>query len=364
MAQQMTLQQARQAFFQSANLRSQVLPRQQFNANAPTLEFVLPKAGYGAWLMLDFQGTLTVAGEGGSINFSKKAPYNLFQNVVFQDFLGTTRVSASGYGLYKTEIAKRLAYDPSNAIDPASYSSMLQEYSVGGAGGAAGSYPLNTSVIVPISLHEQDTRGSFPFAVPQGQNTLSVTIGQMGQLVGANLDSLLVQDTAGFTVTLSGTVGVTYYYWDVPAGTALPSQDFALIHEIKEIRETDNLSAGEEKLYTLPTGRTYFMILQDLVINGELDTTDVNRIRFLLDGSTPLLDEPLYAYLRRVRAKYGRDMTDGLFYFDFWRKQWTPNDYGSLQTGLTIQGSANVTGTTYTSVLTESLYQANNVVVG
>ena len=357
-----TLGQVRATFLANANIRSQKTPRQTYDSSQTQYQFTLPKAGYGIYAVIDFQGTLTIAGSGGSVSVSPKAPFNLFSWVDFEDFLGTHRVQASGWKLYEREIMTALAYDPQNGQStPLSNSetSTLQEISIGGSGGAAGSYPLNTSVILPIALHSNTTQGSFPFAIPKGQNQVTVSI---GSLVGSTIDNLLVQATSGFTVTLSGTIGIEYYYWDVPTGTVLPAQDFALVHELREIKQNENIMAGMDLLFSLPTGRTYFAIMQDMVLNGALNDTDITNIKFLVDGDTPMLDEPWYNYQRRIKKQYNRSMPIGEFVFDFWRKPWTPDNYGSLQTVLSISSGATVGTYYYTSLLLESMYTSSQVV--
>lgn len=352
----------RRNFLDVATERSQVLPRQNYAAGA-TLQFTMPKAGFGNYLLVDFQGTLTVTGAGGSVSLSPKAPYNLFKNVTFEDFLGITRVSCSGYKLYQREIVTKYSFDPQNAEIAQNYSTQLSTISAGAGGGAAGTYPVNFSVIVPIALHDNSTEGSFPFTLPEGENTLNITL---EDIVGANNEKPFKTVTAGFTLSLTGSVGVTYYYWDVPKSTPLPVEDFSLIHELREIKNTDNISANLEKTFTLPTGRTYYMLLQDFFLNdaAAAPLTDINQVRFIVDGNTPTLDEKSFAYLSRMRRKFGRDLPPNLILFDFWRKPWSPSNYGSLQTGITLSSTATTTGNTYTSVLLESMYRTSAVITG
>lgn len=354
----MSPEQLRRNFFAVATERSQVLPRQNY-ADGAILNFGLPKAGFGSYLILDFQGTLTVGGAAGSIAVSPRAPYNLFKNVTLEDYLGITRISAGGFKLYQRDVSTKYGWDTANPEISQSYSGTLVSNSIGGGTGAAGSYPWNFSVIVPISLHQNTTEGSFPFTVPEGENVISIA---MNTLKAANNDAVIKETTAGFTTTLTGTVGVTYYYWDVPKGTPLPLADFQLIHELREIKDATNLTAGVEKRYVLPTGRTYYQIIQDMVLNDLLDSTNISEIRFIIDGNTPTMDEKLFAYLTRTRRTYGRDFPPGMYLFDFWRKPWTPSQYGSLETGITLGSGATTTGNTYTSILLESMYRTNSII--
>lgn len=355
-----SLAQIRQNFFKTAVLRSQKIAAQANPGDGGTVTFKLPKAGFGAFVLIRAKGNVVVSGAGGSVALSNKAPYNLFNRVVFEDYLGNVRVSCSGYKLYQREISTKHAFDPSNAVDSQSYSAALVESSVGAGSGAVGTYAWNVPVIVPIAVHQNTTEGSFPFTVPSGENTITIT---MNTFVGANNDNVVKQTTAGFTFDTTGLkLYCTYYYWDVPKGTVLPTPDFQLVHELREIRESDNLSAGNEKTFDLPTGRTYLQIIQDIVLNDAADTSDVSNIRFIVDGNTPMLDEDTDSYLYRIRRTYGRDWPTGMFHFDFWNHPWNPAQYGSLQTGLTLDSTATTTGNTYTSILTESIYQLTDIV--
>lgn len=355
-----TIQDIRNNFFAVATERSQILPRQAYQDGA-TLNFGMPKAGFGSYCVLDFQGSLVIGGAAGVIAQSPRAPYNVFKQVAFEDYLGITRISCGGYSLYKREIGTKYAFDPSDPEITESYSNTLNQSGVGAGNGAAATYPWAFSTVVPIAKNQGTTEGSFPFTLPEGENILQVTLNTMK----GNLNDFPIKETtAGFTATMTGTVGCTYYYWDVPKDTPLPLADFALIHELREIRQAENIVAGAEKNFTLPTGRTYYAITQDMVLNDVLDTTDVSEVRFIVDGNTPMLDEKLFAYLSRTRRTYGRDFPTGMFLFDFWRKPWSPSNYGSLQTGITLASTANTAGNTYTSILLESLYRTSAVTTG
>ncbi|MBX6362127.1 MAG: hypothetical protein IRZ03_18895, partial [Acidobacterium ailaaui] len=164
--------QARAAFLGAAVDRSQTLPRVAWSSqNNQPIIFNLPKAGYAKYALIDFQGTLTISGNGGSISLSPKGPWNLIDNVNLQDYLGITRINTSGYSLYQWLI-KRLAFgfDPANPVVTEAYSAMRYAASIGGANGAAGTYPWAMSWIVPIAADPFgfDTRGTYPFTVADG----------------------------------------------------------------------------------------------------------------------------------------------------------------------------------------------------
>lgn len=356
-AQAIPLAQRRAGFLQNSILRSQTLSRKAY-VTGGSVEFVLPHAGFGSFCLLDFQGQIVVGGAAGSIKFSDKAPFGLFNKVSFDDYLGINRISCSGTDLHERLISTKWAFDESNSALAQAYATARINFSLGGATGAAGTYPLVFTEVMPISLHDNTTEGSFPLTLPNGDNT--VTIEFAGEK-GATNDYVVKETTAGFTTAFTGTVGLTYYYWDVTAGTPLPVEDFALVHELRRVKETTGLTTGDEKRYTLRTGRTYYQIIENLRINDSGDTADVDKIDFYVDGDTSTLSESQIAYLTRTYGKYGRDLQPGMFVWDFWRKPWTPNNYGSLETSLELNGTVNVTGNSYVSVFMESMYKTNKI---
>lgn len=354
---QQTLAQRRAGFLGAAIVRSQKLPKQKYSTGS-TLEFKLPHAGYGMGVNLAFQGQIVIGGAGGVINLSDNAPYNLFKEVKFDDYLGINRVSVHGEDLHERLIAILHAFDENNSNLIQSYSTDRYDVSIGGTGGAVATYPLNFTSWLPISLHENTTEGSFPFTVPNGDNVVSVTFNDE---TGSNNDAFIKTTTAGFTVTITGTVEATYYYWDVPSGTALPVEDFALVHELRRVKDSSNLTAGAEYRYPLRTGRTYYQVIKNLRLNDVGDTSDVDNVTFYIDGDTTTLNESRIAYLTRVYKQLGRDLPPGVFLYNWWRKPWTPNNYGSLETSLDINADATMTGNTYCGIFTESMYQTSKI---
>ena len=356
-----TIADLRAAYINAAVERSQNLPRQSFGLGE-TLQFVMPHAGVARYAVLDFQGSLVIGGTGGSIALSPKAPFNFLQNVNYVDYLGTTRVNAGAWKLYERMLTMKYGWAENNPINSQSYYSTLYDASVGGGTGVAGTYPLNFSVVVPIALHENTTQGSLPFTLPEGQNVISVTF--PASLIGSTVDFPIQQTTAGFTAALTGTMGCTYYYYDGLQGVPLPQGDFQVVHELREVKVSENLVAGQEFIFPLPTQRTYYMAIQDMILDGKMDTADITRIKFLQDGNTPMLDEYLYPYLLRNFMAHNNNFPTGMFVHNWWRKPWTPSQYGSLATSLEISNSATIVQGDYSSILLESLYKSSQVITG
>lgn len=360
--QQMNVAQIRQAIFAQDFLRSQELPYKSFDVTTSNqvVQFDLPKAGIGLWARVTIRGTVkrTEGASVGTVTPSPLWPFNLVQKVNFQDYTGIMRVSSSAYGLYIREISQRsrYGYDPTNPLQPVtSYASDLYTATVpAGTASTTTTSTLNFSFEVPFSLHKKTTVGTYPFSVPTGSSTLQISL---SPATGSTLDYPF-SVSGGSVMEITGNIYVTYYYLDPPVGMPLPTADFSLVHELNEVQQTDNLSAGATKLFTLDTGRTYYGLYHLLVSNNAPDTMDVDKIQFIVNGDTPRLDENRWSYLERKRQELGRDLPPGVFIFDFMQGPWTPDSYGSLQTALRLGSGFTNTGTTYLRVLKESLYQA------
>lgn len=346
--------QVRANFLSAAVERSQEVSPQAY-ATGGVNTFNLPHAGIGRYLRTTFVGTLsrTEGATVGTVTASPKAPFNIFSNANLTDYTGTVRVNAQPYLLYLRQLSQRFGWDPTVSPESESYSGDVYTFTIPtGTASSTTTAPLVFSFEIPVSLHRNTTEGSFPFAVPDGETTLTLTA---GNLTGSTIDFPFTV-TGGTTMTLTGQIYTTYYYYDATAGVQLPIADFQKIHELVGVRQNSNIAAGQNKLFTLETGRTYYQLIHHFVANNAPDTVDVNRLKFLVDGNTPTLDEYLYSYLNRVRSDYGRDMPVGSFYYNFFRKPWTPASYGSLATELDLSSGLDLGTTYWIDTLKESMY--------
>lgn len=357
---QMTLDQVRQNLFVSSYPEAQEVAPQNFSAGAVNT-INLPHAGIGLWVRLTFRGTVsrTEGASVGTVTASPLAPWNMLSNITFKDYTGITRVNVSGYMLHQREIETTSmgnAYDPTiDDVMSNPYASDLYAFSIPtGTANTTTTSTLNFSIEMPISLAKDTTVGSYPFTVPTGDSTVYAT---MNTAQGATVDFPFTT-TGGTTMSFSGTLYATYYYLEPPAGIQLPTPDFSVIHELSEVRQTDNLAANGQKRFTLNTGRTYYALYQLLMSNNAPDTLDVSKLTMLLNGSTPTMDEYRWSYLERIRQTYGRSFDPGVFIWNFRKRPWTPDSYGSLQPSLTLGSAFNNSGNTYLLTLQESLYVA------
>ncbi len=355
--QQQMLQQ-RAAYLAAAVKRSQELPTQAYVSGGTNL-FRFPKAGVGRYAKVSFVGTLsrTEGATVGTVTPSPYYPFNLVDKAVLNDYTGTTRVNAKPYHLFLRQIGQKFGWDPSVSPENTGFQSTVWADSIPvGTASTTTTSPIAFSFEVPIALHRNTTEGSLAFAVPDGEVTLQLG---MSTLEGNTIDSPFTV-SGGSAMSVTGTWYVTYYYFDAVSGVALPTLDFNIIHELVSVRQTDNITAGQDKQFLLETGRTYYQLIQNFVANNAPDTVDVTRLKFLIDGNTPTMDEYLISYLARAREVFGRDMPAGAFYFSFWDKPWNPSSYGSLATSMGLSSTINLGTVYYLDVLKESEYYAQS----
>lgn len=351
----------RMNYLSQAVKRSQELPVQAYQLGGAN-NFNFPHAGVGRYARVSFVGTLsrTETASVGTVTASPFYPWNIINQVVLNDYTGTTRVNAKPYHLYQRQLARKFGFDPSignvETIDAGYASSVWSAAIPTGTASSTTTAPIVFSFEVPIALHKDTTEGSLPFAIPDGEVTLQL---QMNSLTGNNIDFPFTV-TGATTLSITGNWQVTYYYFDAPAGVQLPILDFSAIHELVSTRQNTNIAAGQEKWFVLETGRTYYQLIHNFVANNALDTADITRIKFLVDGNTPTLDEFQLSYLTRMREEYGRDLPAGMILFNFFSRPWSPASYGSLATSLTLAAGTNLGTVYYLDTLKESMYFAKS----
>jgi len=356
----MTPVQARMNYLAQAVKRSQELPPQIHQDNG-VFNFSFPHAGVGRYALVSFVGTITrtEAAVVGTLAASPFFPLNVLSRVLLTDYTGTTRVNAKPWDLYQREILFNPGSDPALGdltVQPYAAKIWAATLPVAPAANASTTAPLIYSFKVPIALHDDTTEGSLPFAIPDGEVTLQL---QGNALVGTTIDSPF-SVTGTTTASITGTYYVTYHYYDAPNNVPLPMADFAVIHEIISTRQNTNIAAGQEKLFTLETGRTYYQLIQTFVANNAPNILDVSRLKFLVDGNTPTMDEYQLSYLTRIRETLKRDLAPGVISFNFFARPWSPASYGSLAASLTLTPTIALGTAYWLDTMKETMYRATS----
>ena len=378
------VQAADAAFYAAAVRRSVKLPPIQVSSGQ-VVNVNMPKAGYGTYAIVTFNGTLsrTEGATVGTVYGTSSAPWNVFQNVNFTDYAGLTRLSqVSGAmltlrrRLLSPRFGPALSQPNGEGVSPDNQPFNPANFYIfnvpNGTASSTTTAPLIASMVVPFSTGYRSVRGSYAFTVPDGASTLSFTI-QPEITMAANgttpdpFNIVTVPYVAGATTTVSvtGTVYITYYYYDAPAGTPAPVGEVSQVFELVRVRDTTNLVAGGIKQFVLQTGRTYLRVFQNLVLQGGMSMASLSGVKFLIDSATPTTDEDIYSYVNRMAQDYSQPLPDGWVVWDFSSKPWTPDSYGSLETDLSIVANASTGAPSYLDTTRECLYvsqQAPNLV--
>jgi len=352
---QMTPLQLRANYLNLATKRDTELPPQAIQIGGVNL-FVMPQNGVGRYIHVEFRGTLTRVGTADTIVASPFFPFNIINNVLLTDYAGISRVNAKPYHLAERMMTQKAGYDPSVNLQPLGVSAaLLADFFSASIPATATSVPLNFGFDVPISLHGDTTEGSYPGAINGAQTTLSLQINAL--LNGSTIDSPWSGVSAD-TLTIAGTFNPTYYFFDAPAGTPLPLADFSTIHELLSIRQTTGINAGMNTDFILQTGRTYYQIIETLVLDNKVNTLSVDRFKLVVNSDINLVDENRWSYLTRLQKTYNRLMPDGVIVFGMFDKPLSPANYGSLNTSLAIDAGATIGTVAYLDVFRECQYTA------
>ncbi|MEM3485286.1 MAG: hypothetical protein QXI12_06660 [Candidatus Methanomethyliaceae archaeon] len=336
-------------FLQTALDESIALPAQNY-VPGQELRFQMPNVGVAKKVRILFNLSFT-AGTTAPSGVGAKAPFSLFTLATFTDYAGIDRISASPWALNLLNLVKKFGWDASYSVisEPQSSAQVWTN--------------TDTSMIgwfdIPIAPSNNDPTGSLNLEVSNAECYLRLQCNP--NLVGATtqVDTPLV-GSSGASATVSGTITPVYYFWQpVSAGGRTLRPDAILypniVHEVLGTKSSDNIAAGMDKVTTLRTNREFHRVLHHFVNNGAFDTNDVKNVKFLYNGNTPTINEPLQAYLSRIRDEVYRDLPDGTFYFNFTRVPWDSTKWGQLQTVLSIGPNATISSP-YLETLTEAFY--------
>jgi hypothetical protein len=95
-----------------------------------------------------------------------------------------------------------------------------------------------------------------------------------------------------------------------------------------------------------------------VVENGSLNTSHLNRVQWVVDGNTIIMDEYLAGHLARLNYETGRIPPEGTIAYLFENRPYDANSYGSLGLNVITSSGFSNAGSTYIEVMTSSLYSA------
>jgi hypothetical protein len=341
------------AFYAVATERNLETPTKAY-ASGAALQFNLPPSGIGTYAIVSFLGTLSI-GSGltvGTYTASPWYPYNLL-TVNYVDYLGFTRTNATGWQLHILERIKAFQFDPSvtlgsgvsTALQNVIYAKSIPTPVISTVVTSA----LAFSFVIPISTNRNSIRGSHLFNITGSQDI--VTINCVAPLGGPNnMDSPLTKTGAGSAdvVTVTGTVDLSYYYMDWPSGTVVPQAELALAHQVNSVTQNQNIAAGQQYQYLVPTGFVFSRFITEFVTGATAaaalgDTVDVTFFSFYLDANTQIHGENLTSYLARIMRLYGSSLPDGVLVTDLSSRPVNSNSYSQVAINVTLDNTVTTT---------------------
>jgi hypothetical protein len=294
---------------------------------------------------------------------STKAPWNVITRLRLTDYDGTDRINISGFQLFvlnSVRWAQLYGYNNDAAT------AVLTNPSVPTAVGAyTGTTGLNFYLEIPLAFNVdnpvpqlQDLRGAILGQTAVGEMYLSIDWNPSFYLNG-DLESVY---SGSGTTTITG-VSITATMWQeylLPQAIGangyipIPAIDLMTVYELNgNIRSSDNLAVGTEKLINYPNVRSVIGMYANFVQAASLTFGKVNTIRMIANGNNIMKDHSETLQMLKQRLWARGDIIPGC-YFNLHRdKPIETALFGNVQMGITPN---TVGATPYIEVLTESFY--------
>lgn len=294
---------------------------------------------------------------------SAKAPYNLISRIRLTDYDGTDRVNLSGFQLYVLNcIRARSLYGVNNSA--AAVSSVITNPVIPTA---TGDGTIKFVLDIPLAFDVnnavpqlQDLRGAIMAQTAVGEMYLNI---DWNPTLYSNADVDAVYAGASTTTVVgNGTspISVTMYQeYLLPqaiggAGQVpLPGIDLMTVYELNgNVRSSDNLSQGSEKLISLPNVRSVIGAYVTFVDDGAL-SNNVSQFRLIANGNNVLKEYTGRLKQFEQRKFLGGDIASGVFFELSREKPIETALYGNVQLGIT---PSSITDSPYMELAWESFY--------
>lgn len=374
---------ARTLFLATAIPNNYTIPVQTYNSSG-TMSFLLPNTGFTRHLRVHVGGTIQAGTAAATAGV--RWPFSLFANAQLIDPSNQIRMAVKPWHAYRLQVIKRPSwfYDKLANITGGSggmlnnYKQVLNPLPLG-AIGTGSATNVSGFFDLPIILNHNDLRGGFRADVPQGQTLLNLTPATTVSSGTAGMDIPITLGASGTINLASLTVKVNYYYYDPVAVQVNPGEvaqipyptgkgkgpngtnligDMEYVHELLSAVST-GLVAGQEYLWALGTNREYFRLFHWFNNAGTVEDFSQGYFtlkRFLLNANTPKGSEDMQEYLSWYFEQTGTLPQDEEFYWNFYKRPWDSNQYGQLQTGLTLSPTATVNAGAFLETMRETLY--------
>lgn len=286
------------------------------------------------------------------------------------DFDGTDRINCNGFQLFQRNslrLQKMDLYGFAGVVG-------VINNTAGGAGLTNPlSNPLQPSAVatntlrfffeVPVcrDIDAGDLRGMILAQTAVGELYLSI---DWASALYANGNDDYVYNGAATTTVAVNSISVDLYQeYFLPQQNAgvipIPMLDVMTVYELNgNLRSSDNLAAGSEKLLSFPNARQIVGVYASYLNNGVLGGSpgnDMSVARIIANGNNILREyQTIEALYMEQRRQLGTDLPKGVYVFDWARTPIQTNLYGNIQLGLTPGGT--LAGTPSVEIMYESLY--------
>jgi len=301
---------------------------------------------------------------------SGKAPWNLISRVRLTDYDGTDRMNISGFQLFILNCVRRRTY---YGFNNESATAVLLNPVIPTAVAAD---TLKFFIEIPLAFDvdnvvvmAQDLRGSMMMQTAVGEAYLNID--WITSLYGNGDVESLYAGGATSTVALTTTNGIGVTVWQeflmpqaigANGAVPLPMIDLNTVYEfVGNIRSSDNLAAGAERLFQYPNLRSVIGSYYNFVAGGVLANT-ITGLRIIVNANNVIMDETRDSKWFKQRLYLnGSDTAAGVF---FWPHRDKPVEtwlYGNVQCGIT---PTSVGTTPYIEQGYESFYTKNAALPG
>lgn len=344
------------AFIDNTRQNFTELPKQNYESGG-RLYFVLPKTGLLSKLLVNLSGVMTVTHGTGTAAMSDRGIWNLIKRIKLIANSGAAIYDVSGYGTFVINNLLKHGHAPDN-YGSKDRSIGTEVYSDGASSGA------NTwkgVLEIPIAINDRDNVG---LVMLQNNATQLVLEIELNTEYGANNRIAPVVVTGNDMAAFVGSIGCMMEYFTVPEKAAdYPSLN--LIHQWLENQDPLTSTGAYQK--SLLRGDTYMKLVHYLTLANALNTTDVDSLRILYNGSETAYQVNKISQLAIQRSRYGQDLPKGTYVHDWYFSGGIVNLGNSrdfinsagvteFQTEVTIGSGATVTaGQSFLNTISEKL---------
>lgn len=283
---------------------------------------------------------------------SPKGPFNLLRNLKITDFDGTDRINSSGQMIWQIDsVRRRTAWGYNNESQAAVIANPEHDLTVGA------DRPLNFFLEIPFAYDEVDLRGMLLAQTAVGEVYLTIQVNPT-LLANGNADAVY-NGAATTTAVIDPATPITFDVWQdyiYPQSLEyIPPLDVSTVYElIGNIDTSDNLSAGTEKLISLPNLRSVVGYYTTYVENGVMSATNVTAIRLIANGNNIMEDDTGLSHIFKQREYLNSDLRPGMYWKEFRQRPIETALFGNVQIGFTPTTAA--AGNTKVELGVESFY--------